>query len=99
MFYVGIPQQGAEREDCFDKREGVEFLTSEVGLDEGTLPAEGEEIAGLVGYQKVSRLIGAPIRGSLLDFFGILTTSAKKTAAMFNPSPTLTAVSLLEQRI
>lgn len=43
-------------------------MTSEVGLDEGMLPAEGEEIAGLVGYQKVGRLVGAPTRGPLFDY-------------------------------
>lgn len=46
-------RQGAEREDCFDDTEGLEFLTSEVGLEAGTLTAEGAEIAALVGYQKV----------------------------------------------
>ena len=45
--------QGAEREDCFDETEGLEFLASEVGLEPGELGAEGAEIAALVGYQKV----------------------------------------------
>ncbi|CAB1115611.1 unnamed protein product [Ectocarpus sp. CCAP 1310/34] len=49
-----FPQvEGGEREDCFDESEGLEFLTSEVGLEPGTLDAEGAEIASLVGYQKV----------------------------------------------
>ncbi|CAM9351803.1 unnamed protein product [Ectocarpus sp. 13 AM-2016] len=50
-----FPQvEGGEREDCFDESEGLEFLTSEVGLEPGTLDAEGAEIASLVGYQKLA---------------------------------------------
>ena len=45
--------QGAEREDCFDEAEGLEFLAGEVGLEAGALSTEGAEIAALVGYQKV----------------------------------------------
>lgn len=45
--------KGVEREDCFGEAEGLEFLTSEVGLEPGSLEEQGAEIAALVGYQKV----------------------------------------------
>ena len=45
--------QMAAREDCFDETEGLEFLASELGLAAGDLPADGAEVAALVGYQKV----------------------------------------------
>lgn len=46
--------QMAAREDCFDETEGLEFLASELGLAAGDLPADGAEVAALVGYQKVN---------------------------------------------
>lgn len=53
FIFVLVFFQGAEREDCFDEAEGLEFLAGEVGLEAGALTAEGAEIASLVGYQKV----------------------------------------------
>lgn len=49
-----MPCAQEEREDCFDEAEGLEFISSEMGLAGGALPPEGVEIAALVGYQKVS---------------------------------------------
>lgn len=57
LFPDGVP---TNPEDIFDIDEGVNFLAGEIGVEPQNLPEKAQEIASLVGYQRLAlQIVGA----------------------------------------